>query len=79
MKDYSSVLAFVDQVRKTLTPEGRVSAKEGIGYDAHRPHIDWLAMPFLEHYFGSGVAKRTSHGREYFVFGVKHLGNAKVC
>jgi hypothetical protein len=35
-------------------------------------------MPFLEHNFRGSIAKGAGHRGEDFIFGVEHLGNAKV-
>lgn len=70
--------ALLDQVLEVLAAERRVAAEEGVGDDAHGPHVDGLAVALLEHDFWGGVAEGASHGGEDLVLGVEHLGDAKV-
>ena len=79
VEDNTSILALFNKVREVLRSEWRVSAKQGIGDDAHRPHVYWLAVPLLQHDFWCSISKRTGHGGEDLVLGIQHLGNAEIC
>lgn len=52
-----SVTALVDQILQVLATERRVSAKQRIGDDAKRPHIDRLRVAFLQHDFRGSITE----------------------
>ena len=79
MEDNSAVLGLLNKVGQVLAAEGRVTAEESVGDDTERPHVDGLAMSFLEHDFGCCVTEGSSHGLEHTIGAVEMFGNAEVC
>jgi len=57
VEDYSGVAALVDKVLEILATERRVTAEQGICDHTERPHIYWLSVTLLHHYFWCSVAK----------------------
>lgn len=70
--------ALIKKVLQVLASEGRVAAKQGVGDDAHRPHVYRLSVALLGHHFGGRITKRSSHGLECFVLAIQRLGNAEI-
>lgn len=70
--------ALVDKILEILGAEWRVTAEEGVGDDAQRPHVHGLSVALLKHHLGGGIAKRPSHGGEDLILGTEHLCNAKI-
>ena len=78
MEDDATMPCLVDEVRKILTPERRVSTEKSVCDDAHRPHVDRLPVTALEHNLRGSVAEGTSHGLEHTLGRVEMFRNAKV-
>lgn len=70
--------ALIKKILQVLASEGRVAAEQGVGNDAHRPHVHGLSVAFLGHHFGGCITKRSSHGLQCLVLAIQRLGNTKV-
>lgn len=62
--------ALIKKILQVLASEGRVATEQGVGNDAHRPHVYGLSVAFLGHHFGGRITKRSSHSLECFVLAV---------
>lgn len=78
MENDFGVGALLDQILKVLATERRVTAQKGVGDYAQGPHVYWLSVTLLQHNFRGGISKGASHGGEYFIAGVEHLGDTKI-
>ena len=78
MEDNIAGVALIDEVLQVLRTERRVAAKQDIGNDTHRPHVNGLAMGLAHHNLGSSIAERACHGREQLILVAEHLCDAKV-
>lgn len=78
MEHDAASCALIKKILQVLASEGGVTAEQGVGDDAHRPHVYGLSMAFLGHHFRGRITKRSSHGLECFVLAVQRLGNTKI-
>lgn len=78
VEDDVAPCALVKKILKVLASEGGVAAEQGIGDNAHRPHVHGLSVALLGHHFRGRIAKRSSHSLECFVLAVQRLGNTKI-
>jgi hypothetical protein len=78
MEDNATILALFNQICEVLGSERRVTAEKSVGDDTHGPHVDGLAVAFLQHNLRRRISEGASHGGQHLVLGVEHLSDTEI-